>query len=310
MGLMQTWCDYKNQRSAHTVVGDLLLLEGLYSPQLNNRRRLFVLLPPSYAADAERRYPVVYMHDGQNLFDHWISYAGEWQVDETMAALAVEGIEAIVVGIQNMGPRRIDEYSPFRDRRLRKGGRGDWYVTFVADTVKPLIDHDFRTRPEREHTTILGSSMGGLISLYAFFRRPEVFGLAGAMSPSLWFAQEAIFPYLQAAPFSAGRIYLDIGSYEGLDPHVPPRLSHKPIGRHVTTARRLRDQLAAKGYTPGRYLRYDEEDQAVHHESAWARRLPGALRWLLAAERRGGPGRALGGGGGGARAQPEQWWEF
>src|SRR5262245_44761431 len=179
---MDNWRDYVDGRSDHTVVGTLKTLEGVYSPQLGNRRTLYVHLPPSYDT-AGRRYPVLYMQDGQNLFDEPLSYAGEWRVDETMAALSDEGIEAIVVGIQNMGARRIDEYSPFRDRRLRKGGRGDQYLSFVARTVKPLIDRDFRTLPERATTGILGSSMGGLISLYAFFACPEVFGFAGAMSP-------------------------------------------------------------------------------------------------------------------------------
>ena len=299
---MADWYNYTEQHSSHTIAGRLMALDAVYSPQLHNRRRLFVHLPPSYPA-GDRRYPVVYMHDGQNLFDQALSYAGEWQVDETMLALAAEGIEAIVVGVPNMGARRIDEYSPFRDTRLRKGGRGDWYVAFLADTVKPLIDRDFRTLPGREHAGVLGSSMGGLISLYALFRRPETFGFAGVMSPSLWFAREAIFPYVQHAPVHPGRVYLDIGTHEGADPRAADRSPHKYVSRYVGAARRMRDMLADKGYTPGLALRYREEEQAVHNEAAWARRLPDALRWLLAAERR--PGAPASN-----TAQTEQWWEF
>jgi predicted alpha/beta superfamily hydrolase len=301
--IMHTWYNYAEQRASHTIAGTLLALDGVYSPQLHNRRRLYVHLPPSYA-EGERRYPVIYMQDGQNLFDQSLSYAGEWQVDETMTALAEEGFEAIVVGIPNMGVRRIDEYSPFRDRRLRKGGRGDWYVSFMADTVKPLIDRDFRTLPGSDHTGVLGSSMGGLISLYAFFRRPDVFGLAGVMSPSLWFAQEAIFPYVQHAPFHPGKVYLDIGTHEGIDARAFQRSPHKYVSRYVGAARRMRDALAAKGYAPGAALRYDEEE-ATHSEAAWAQRLPGALRWLLALARR-APTPALAG----EAARPERWWEF
>ena len=145
MKTMHTWYNYVAQRTTHTVVGDLKVADNIYSPQLHNRRRLFVYLPPSYAVEADRRYPVLYMQDGQNLFDESLSYAGEWQVDETMEALSREGIEAIVVGVPNAGARRIDEYSPFKDRRLHKGGRGDWYNAFMANTLKPLIDREFRT---------------------------------------------------------------------------------------------------------------------------------------------------------------------
>jgi predicted alpha/beta superfamily hydrolase len=298
---MHHWYDFAEQRSSHTIVGSLKALDGVYSPQLHNRRRLYVYLPPSYAT-GDQRYPVIYMHDGQNLFDQSLSYAGEWQVDETMERLAGAGFEAIVVGVPNMGPRRIDEYSHTRDRRLRKGGRGEWYISFLADTVKPLIDADFRTLPGHEHTGLLGSSMGGLISLYGFFRRPEVFGFAGAMSPSLWFAQEAIFPFVEHAPFHSGKIYLDIGTHEGLDPRALSRSAHKYTSRYVATARRMHDLLASKGYAPGVSLRYDEEEEAVHSEAAWARRLPEALRWLLADARHSTEPAVAG--------QTEQWWEF
>ena len=277
---MRYWRSYTEGRDTHTVVGTLLIRNGLRSPQLANRRSLYVYLPPSYFT-SDRRYPVIYMHDGQNLFDQAISYAGEWKVDETIEALSHEGIEAIVVGIPNQGRRRLDEYGPFRDDRLETGGRGDEYLAFIVETVKPLIDHDFRSLPDRAHTGIMGSSMGGLISLYGFFRYPEIFGFAGAMSPSLWFAHEAIFPYVDAAPFAPGRIYLDIGMHEGPDMRVPRALPHTYIGRHILSLRRMRDLLIAKGYRDGQDVRYEEEVEAEHNEAAWARRLPGALRFLL-----------------------------
>jgi predicted alpha/beta superfamily hydrolase len=303
---MHTWYNYADHRTTHTVVGNLKVADNIYSPQLHNRRRLFVYFPPSYAVESERRYPVIYMQDGQNLFDESLSYAGEWQVDETMEALGRTGIEAIVVGIANMETRRIDEYSPFKDRRLHKGGRGDWYVAFMANTVKPLIDRDFRTMPAREHTGVLGSSMGGLISLYAFFSRPDVFGFAGVMSPSLWFAQEAIFSYVRQAAFKPGKLYLDLGTHEGGDTRPSHRPPHMYTSRYLTAARRLRDMLVAKGYAEGQLLRYEEEEQAVHNEAAWARRLPAALRFLLAEYRR--PATAAPAHG--ADMQLEPWMEF
>src|SRR5262249_48414373 len=114
MQTTNTWRNYADRHASHTVVGDLRGLDSIYSPQLRNRRELYVYLPPSYAS-SQRRYPVIYMQDGQNLFDEALSYTGEWQVDETMEALSKQGIEAIVVGIPNAGVHRIDEYSPFRD---------------------------------------------------------------------------------------------------------------------------------------------------------------------------------------------------
>src|SRR5205085_774096 len=189
------WLEEPIMTYSHTVVGDLRVLEGVSSPQLGNRRDILVHLPFSYR-QGHQRYPVLYMHDGQNLFDEATSFCGEWEVDETMEELRHEGLEAIVVGIPNMGDQRCEEYSPFPNRRFRSV-RGAAYLAFLVETVKPLIDHTFRTLPERDHTGIMGSSMGGLISLYAFFRHPEVFGFAGVMSPSLWFARQSIFAYVR-----------------------------------------------------------------------------------------------------------------
>lgn len=277
---MRYWHSYTEGRTAHTVVGTLNVHRRLHSPQLRNRRDLYVYLPPSYDS-SDRRYPVIYMHDGQNLFDQALSYAGEWQVDETLMALSHEGIEAIVVGIPNQGRHRMDEYGPFRDTHLAMGGRGDSYLAFIVETIKPLIDRDFRSLPGRAHTGLIGSSMGGLISLYGFFRYPDIFGLAGVMSPSLWFAQEAIFPYVEAAPFVPGKLHLDVGTREGPDEEEPQSLPYTFVGRHTLNLRKMRDLLLAKGYRDDHELNYEEEVEAVHHESAWARRLPGALRFLL-----------------------------
>ena len=194
-------------------VGNIRVLPAVESPELGNRRDIQVYLPPSYETSS-REYPVIYMHDGQNLFDPATAFAVEWQVDDTFERLGPEGVEAIVVAVPNMGEHRIEEYSPFRDARQR-GGQGDAYLDFLVRTLKPEIDRHFRTRRERSHTGIMGSSMGGLISLYGFFRYAEVFGFAGAMSPSLWFASRAIFDTLGSLPRWSGRVYLDIGTGEG-----------------------------------------------------------------------------------------------
>lgn len=242
--------------SWHTVVGDLRVLPDVWSPQLNNRRDVLVHLPPSYG-QSSWHYPVLYMHDGQNLFDRATSFLGvEWGVDETMHALSPKGREAIVVGIPNMGAERLAEYNPFPGRWP---GRGEAYIYFIAETLKPLIDHEFRTLPDRDHTGLCGSSLGGLISLYGFFRRPDVFGLCGAMSPSLW---ASIYTYTHQRPYVGGRIYLDNGTRE-------------------PSARAMRDLLLAKGYRLRQTLRYRAARGHHHTEAAWAKRLPGALRFLL-----------------------------
>jgi len=263
---MDQWLDYPREAGVgHTVVGTVKVLKGLWSPQLHNRRDILVYLPPSYGV-RERRYPVIYMQDGQNLFDEATSYAGEWCVDETMEALSKEGIEAIVVGVPNQGASRLDEYSPFADRHAN-GGQGDSYLAFLVRTLKPRIDRDFRTLPGRAHTTIMGSSMGGLISLYAAFRYAGTFGAAGVMSPSIWFADRAILSYVRKALFVPGKIYMDMGLSE----------SHGM----VSDARRMRTLLCQKGYRLGHDLLYIEERHGRHTESAWAGRLPTALHFLI-----------------------------
>jgi predicted alpha/beta superfamily hydrolase len=257
------WQDYQWETdSARAAVGRVRLLRDVWSPQLENARDLLVYLPPSHG-QVGRRFPVIYMHDGQNLFDAATSFAGEWRVDETMETLAQnDGLEAIVVGIPNISKQRVQEYSPFKTARK---GKGDLYLQFILETIKPIIDRDFLTLPDRSHTGIVGSSMGGLISLYGFFRYPEAFGFVGALSPALWFAGRAIFPFVERTPYAPGRIYLDAGAAEqrGL----------------LDDTRRMHRLLLDKGY--GDDVMYVEDADGTHHESAWARRLPAALRFLL-----------------------------
>jgi predicted alpha/beta superfamily hydrolase len=242
-------------------------LRDFYSPQLHNRRDILVRLPPSYGRSS-RRFAVLYFQDGQNLFDSATSYAGDWGLQRVVAAAARRGIEAILVGIPNRGIERLDEYSPFADPE-KGGGAGDRYLDFVLQTLKPAIDREFRTRPEPSHTGIVGSSMGALLSLYAFFREPAAFGSAGVLSPSLWFAREAIFRHVESAAFVPGKIYLDIGSLEG--------------PQHVARARRMRDRLIAKGYRLGESLRWLESRCGRHDEASWGRRFARAFPFLLGA---------------------------
>ncbi len=279
---MSVWKDYTDhyQYRDSYISGLLRVHPGLYSPQLDNTREIVVYLPPSYRQNKNKYYPVIYMHDGQNLFDEHASFAGEWGVDETMENLAEEGLEAIVVGIPNMGFRRLVEYSPFKDRRMG-GGEGENYLSFIIDTIKPLIDKDARTFTAPEYTAIMGSSMGGLISLYAFFARPDIFGAAGIMSPSTWFAKSAIMDYIDAAPFNPGRIYLDAGNSEYSEYNQNGIKAQSNL--YIEQIRRLQALLQEKGYVIPHTFKYVEEQHGKHNEGAWRRRLPNALRFLLKA---------------------------
>lgn len=263
---MGDWVEYPGEEDGkqHTVAGMVKRLPELYSPELDNRRDILVYLPPSYEAGT-RAYPVLYMQDGQNLFDRATSFAEEWGIDATLEEASGAGIEVIVVAIPNTGSR-CDEYSPFIDRK-QGGGLGDHYLNFLLDTLKPIIDGAFRTLPDRVNTGIMGSSMGGLISLYAFFRHPEAFGFVGAMSPALWFAERAIFPYLTLAPFVPGRVYLDVGTLEG--------------SVELLDVAKMRELLVAKGYRRGRELLVVVEKGGRHNEQAWGRRFLRAVSFLL-----------------------------
>jgi len=236
----------------------------IWSPQLRNRRYVDVYLPDSYDA-GRQRYPVIYMQDGQNLSDPAIAFAGQtWHLHEGLSWLAGRGIEPIVVGLHNT-PGRLAEYSPFPDAK-HGGGDGDRYARFVIDTVKPRIDATYRTRRDRDSCAIAGSSMGGLISLYLFFRRPSPFGRAAVMSPSIWFGGGRILEFVEAARPTRGRLYLDVGTAEGDDT--------------LRNARALNRLLRRKGLRKER-LRYVEAEGHQHREADWAWRLPQALEFLL-----------------------------
>jgi len=239
----------------------------VWSPQLRTHRRVDIYLPPSYEPSARRRFPVVYMHDGQNLSDPATAFGGAtWELEGALGRLASRGIEPIVVGIHHGGEQRLAELSPFPDPK-HGGGRGDRYTRFVADTLKPAIDKRFRTRTDRDSTATAGSSMGGLISLYAFFREGSPFGRAAVMSPSIWFGARRILQFVEQAPIAHGRLYVDVGTEEGAGT--------------LRDARALARVLRNKGYRGRQSLRYVEAAGHRHQEHHWAERLPGALAFLF-----------------------------
>ena len=249
-----------------TVALEKSTLRAVWSPQRRNRRDVDVYLPLSYGV-GRRRYPVVYMHDGQNLSDPETAFGATWQLDDILRDVAARGLEAIVVGLHNVADERLIEYSPFPDRR-HGGGGADRYLAFLTDTVKPRVDRLFRTSRGSQRTATLGSSMGGLFSLFAWLRRPDVFSQAGVMSPSLWFGRDRLFDFVEAAPLPRGRIYLDVGTAEGAGT--------------LRDVRTLRAMLEAKGASEGDSFTYVEARGGRHDEQSWSKRLGSALEFLLA----------------------------
>jgi predicted alpha/beta superfamily hydrolase len=258
---------------------------------MDNHRAVLVWLPPDYAAE-QRDYPVIYMHDGQNLFDAYTGYSGEWQIDETMTTLSAEGLPAIIVGLPNQGEMRRIEYSPYTHDHpgmVAAVGRGADYIRFIVETVKPLIDRTFRTRPDVSATGIAGSSMGGLISLFGFLTHPDAFGFCGAFSPAYWIGNEALLRDVERLGDGHGKLYVDIGGLEGsvLSNLLPKQQAEQdpafgnPHNAYVGGVQRLIKALRAHGYVDGQSLQYVEEPNAEHNEAAWARRAPDALRFLL-----------------------------
>jgi metallo-beta-lactamase class B len=246
-------------------------------PQLGRTRRVWVYLPPDYATSG-KRYPVLYMHDGQNVFDDSTSYAGEWGLDEVLDSLHAAGDSGvIVVAVDNGQQRRMNEYSPWRHPRAG-GGEGDGYVDFLAHTLKPYVDRTYRTRPGREHTGVMGSSMGGLISLHAALRHPGVFGQAGVFSPSLWFSDSVFVAARNARPAARPRMYFLSGGMEG--PPDRPRVV-------LDDQQRMVDTLVAAGWRPGVDIHAAAPDDGRHSEWFWRREFPAAYRWLFRSEKRG-----------------------
>lgn len=237
----------------------------LVMPGLNRSRTLRIYVPPSYDSLPAKRYPVIYMHDGQNLFDNATAYAGEWGVDETMNELArTHGFEAIVVGIDNGGELRMAELSPVVHPRIGKA-EGPEYMSFVVDVVKPFVDQHYRTLTDRASTAIIGSSMGGLISHYAINEYGPVFSKAGVFSPSYWVAPQMIDEAARQAMPANIRIYLYAGGREGGEMEDDARRMFKALGGAAAADR----------------LSLHVVPEAQHNEAAWRAEFARAVVWLF-----------------------------
>ncbi len=182
------------------------------APQLQVSKKIWLYLPKNYATST-KRFPVIYMHDAQNLFDAKTSYIGEWNVDEKLDSL---NAQVIVVGIEHGNEKRLEELTPFRNEKYG-GGKADQYLDFIVNTLKPKIDKQYRTKTNAKHTTIIGSSLGGLLSFYAILKYPKTFGKAGVFSPSFWINRKDITELLQKTEQLKTKIYFMCGDNEGDD---------------------------------------------------------------------------------------------
>ena len=228
------------------------------APQLHTQKKIWLYLPKDYATSS-RKYPVLYMHDAQNLFDAKTSYVGEWNVDETLDSLSAQ---VIVVGIEHGNDKRIDELTPYKHEKYG-GGNADAYLDFIVATLKPKIDQKYRTKTDAKNTLIMGSSLGGLVSFYAVLKYPKVFGKAGIFSPSFWFTKD-IFDLAERAPKIKTKLYFLCGDNED-DKMVPDM-------------KRMEAIVAPKN--GGRKTKLTVIEGGKHNEELWRKNFANAYLWL------------------------------
>lgn len=230
-------------------------------PQLNSMKKIWLYLPENYKTTT-KKYAVVYMHDAQNLFDKNTSFAGEWAVDETLDSLKAQ---VIVVGIEHGNDKRIDELTPFINEKYG-GGKGDNYLEFIVNTLKPHIDSVYRTKSNAKNTIIFGSSLGGLISYYGVLKYPEVFGKAGVFSPSFWFSDE-IYEMTEKSEKIKAKIYFLCGDQESEDMVPNLKKMETLLDRNRCYCLHLDKSVIVK--------------QGQHNEKLWREGFKEALKWLL-----------------------------
>ncbi len=247
----------------HTASSHVSILDSAFNmPQLNRTRRIWIYLPADYAT-TKKRFPVLYMHDGQNLFDEATSGFGEWGVDECLDSLFKQGKkECIVIGIDN-GAKRMNEYNPYEFKPYGNG-EGDKYVEFLVNTLKPYVDKNFRTLSNKKNTFIAGSSMGGLISLYALMKYPAVFGGAGIFSPAFWTAPKLEDDLNKTAKKINTKLFFYAGGKES--------------ERMIPDMQKIEADIKAISSSKI-YERTDID--AKHNEAAWRKYFPEFYKWML-----------------------------
>ncbi len=250
----------------HTAAENVFVMnENFAMPQFNRTRRIWLFMPPDYSTSG-KQYPVLYMHDGQNLFDAATSFAGEWNVDESLNTFFEDGKEVpIVVGVDNGGGNRIAEYTPWANQNYG-GGDGDKYAQFIAETLKPYIDENYRTKPERENTGVIGSSLGGLISFYISVKYQDVFSKAGVFSPSFWFNDSCYTFAKNTGKHFPMQFYIMGGDNES--------------GGMVQEMENMIDTLYAAGFGEEE-IKLKVVPGGQHNEYLWRTQFPAAYEWLF-----------------------------
>ncbi|MFK7776089.1 MAG: alpha/beta hydrolase-fold protein [Saprospiraceae bacterium] len=260
------WEDLGSVGNNSTAASNVQLLDDdFFMPELNRNRKIWIYLPPDYDT-SQKDYPVLYMQDGQNVFDAATSFSGEWEVDESLNQLFDDGdYGVIVVAIANGGSHRVDEYSPWINSNYG-GGEGDEYLEFIVNTLKPHVDTSFRTLSGREYTGLMGSSLGGLISTFGGIEHQEVFSKIGTFSPSYWFSNESFTHVTTTGKQHPMKIYTIIGELEG--------------NTHVDNVNQMEDTFLDAGFTADE-LNTTIHNDGQHSEWYWAREFPAAYEWLF-----------------------------
>jgi len=274
-----TWASGEPERRSDTITGQV---QTITVPGFLDGRRVWVSLPAGYDKPPDRRYPVLYMFDGQNVFNEATSFVGEWRVDETLATLTAAGqvTPLIVVAVDNGGAARLAEYTPWADAGLTGSGRGRDHLQQWVQVLLPWINAHYRTLPGPTHTGLAGSSLGGLMSLYGGYRYPNVFGRVGAFSPTLSLPPGRLRAYGAQQAQGPGLVYLDMGTRE--EGNLTDR-NHDGIDDHITALRLLSETLLGRGDLDSAHLLAVEDEGARHNEQAWARRFPAAVEFLFPA---------------------------
>jgi predicted alpha/beta superfamily hydrolase len=259
--------DYPVKPKPYTALPQVKIIDTAFKmPELNRTRRIWVYLPKGYSSST-KTYPVVYMNDGQNLFNEQTAPFGEWGVDECLDSLQTKyNKECIIVGIDNSTEKRMTEYNPYDDAKFGKG-EGKQYIEFIVKTLKPFVDSKYRTKKDVANTSIVGSSMGGLISWYGITQYPNVFGAAGIFSPSFWLTPQA---------------YLDAAATDW-DAALKPRLFFYAGGKESATMVDDTKRMAAE---VGKKHASSQVTTLIaplgqHNEKAWREELPVFFKWLL-----------------------------
>lgn len=233
------------------------------APQLNTSKKIWVYLPKNYSKNS-KKYAVIYMHDGQNLFDTKTSYVGEWNVDETLDSIAAQ---VIVIGIEHGGEKRMEELTPFQHSKYG-GGKADLYLDFIVSTLKPYIDQNYRTKTNAKNTCLWGSSLGGLVSFYGALKYPNVFGKVGCFSPSFWFNRKEIFELMKNTASFKTKIYFLCGDNEGDDDMIRDlNAMEYEIKKKRCSCENLNKKVIVKG--------------GQHNEKLWREGFKKAYLWLF-----------------------------